>query len=364
MTALHPIRQVSVPPGKSGALEFRELRCFASVARAGNFGRAALELNISRPTISQQVGRLEEELGTQLLIRHGRGVTLTPSGACLLERLDAIMHLLAAPLEHDSASAAVSGTVSVGLPAEVGPLLVSPLVETFRRRWPRVALDIKEAVSGALESWVLDRRIDVALMQDPPILDELRIEPLLTESPGVVASPRAAVADCSRPLRLREVAELPLILPNPQHWIRRRLTSAGIQRGIAFDPVFQIDSPALTREMVRNGLGCTVLPSMAVREEIARGTLVFRPIDQPSLATTHAVAFHRAGSGPVVLAMVELIRESIRSLVADGAWTGARLVTPCADPIGMGAEPLLPMPAWQVSGGDTAQQSLEQVEGD
>src|SRR4030088_2888751 len=65
------------------ALELRELRYFHSVARTGNFGRAARELNIGQPNVSHQVQKLEQELGTQLLIRHGRGVTLTQAGSCL-----------------------------------------------------------------------------------------------------------------------------------------------------------------------------------------------------------------------------------------------------------------------------------------
>src|SRR5215471_10881747 len=80
------------------SLHQRALRYFHSVARTGNLGRAARELNVSQPAISQQMRKLEEGLGTQLLVRHGRGVMLTPAGACLRDRLDTIMHLLSAPL--------------------------------------------------------------------------------------------------------------------------------------------------------------------------------------------------------------------------------------------------------------------------
>jgi len=63
------------------ALELRELRCFRSVARTGNFNRAARELNTSQPNVSYNVQKLEQELGTQLVIRHRRGVTLTQAGS-------------------------------------------------------------------------------------------------------------------------------------------------------------------------------------------------------------------------------------------------------------------------------------------
>ena len=81
------------------ALGLRELRYFLSVAQTGNLGRAARDLNISQPAISLQLRKLEEGFGTPLLLRHGRGVTLTPAGASLRDRLHTVMRLLASPLD-------------------------------------------------------------------------------------------------------------------------------------------------------------------------------------------------------------------------------------------------------------------------
>ena len=85
------------------ALGLRELRYFLSVAQTGNLGRAARDLNISQPAISLQLRKLEEGFGTPLLLRHGRGVTLTPAGASLRDRLHTVMRLLASPLDDASA---------------------------------------------------------------------------------------------------------------------------------------------------------------------------------------------------------------------------------------------------------------------
>src|SRR5215471_13425016 len=75
-------------------LGLRELRYFLSVAQTGNIGRAARDLNVSQPAISIQLRKLEEGFGAQLLLRHGRGVSLTPAGACLRDRLQTVMQLL------------------------------------------------------------------------------------------------------------------------------------------------------------------------------------------------------------------------------------------------------------------------------
>src|SRR4051812_14634817 len=162
--------QAAVSPSPSGmslgglasrALELRELRYFHSVARTGNFGRAARELNIGQPHVSHQVQKLEQGLGTQLLIRHSRGVTLTPAGSCLMERLDVILGLLNAPLEQAATPEQTTGTISLALSAESAPLLAPRLLEACSTRWPDVTLAIREGISASLEQWVLDRRVDI-----------------------------------------------------------------------------------------------------------------------------------------------------------------------------------------------------------
>jgi len=308
--------------------DLRELRYFHSVARTGNFGRSARELNISQPAISHQMRKLEESLGTQLLVRHGRGVMLTPAGACLRDRLETIMQLLASPLDEEVAAATVPGTVSLAVPAEAGPLLAAPLAREFRARWPNVALDIREGSGSELEEWVLHRRVDIAIVQDPPVLAELEVLPILTESLGVVAPVHSRMAEGHGPLRLRDLTGESLILPGPQHWIRRRVDSAAQQHGLRLVPTMQVSSVASTKVMVRNGIGCTILPLTAVQDEAARGALAFRPISHPPLTSTCALAFRRQAANAVVAEFADIAREAMAALVDSGAWPGAQIIKP------------------------------------
>jgi LysR family transcriptional regulator, nitrogen assimilation regulatory protein len=305
-------------------LELRELRYFHSVARTGNFGRAARELNIGQPNVSHQVQKLEQELGTQLLIRHGRGVTLTQAGSCLMERLDVILGLLDAPLEPAPVPERTIGSISVALPPETAPLLVPRLLEACRERWPHVTLAIREGVSASLEEWVLDRRVDDALLQYPPALDELTIEPVVTERLGLVSGVRTIRLEGSDSVRVRQLGGLQLILPHPRHWIRRLVDSAAFRRGVVLNRVQQVDGVALTKEMVRDGAGHTVLPFVAVRDEVSRGTLSFLPIDHDPLLTVHAIA-SRSGVAPApfVTEVGRVLRDVMSGLAKSGAWTGA-----------------------------------------
>lgn len=309
-------------PGR--ALELRELRYFHSVARTGNFGRAARELNIGQPNVSHQVQKLEQELGTRLLIRHGRGVTLTQAGSCLMERLDVILGLLNAPLEPAPAPEQTTGTISLALPSESAPFLVPRLLEAARTQWPDLTLVIREGVSASLEEWVLDRRVDIAVLQDPPALPGLDIKPVVTERLGLVSGVRTIRLEDMDSVRVRHLAALRLILPHPRHWIRRLVESAAFRRGIVLNQVQQVDGVALTKEMVRDGYGHTILPFVAVRDEVARGSLAFCPIDREPLLTVHAIA-SRGGAAPdpFVTEVRHLLRDEMFRLARSGAWAGA-----------------------------------------
>ena len=308
--------------------DLRELRYFHSVARTGNFGRSARELNVSQPAISHQVRKLEEGLGTQLLVRHGRGVMLTTAGACLRDRLETIMRLLASPLDEGGAVGTVPGTVSLAVPAEAAPLLAAPLAREFRARWPQVVLDIREGSGGELEEWVLHHRVDIAIIQDPSGLGEIDVSPVLTENLGLVAPVQFRVAEGHGPLRLRDLVSELLILPGPQHWIRRRVDSAAQRCGVRLVPALQVNSVVSTKVMVRNGIGCTVLPLTAVSDEVARGALAFRPISHPPLTATCALAFRRPANNAVVAEFADIAREAMAALVDSGAWPGAQILKP------------------------------------
>jgi LysR family nitrogen assimilation transcriptional regulator len=354
--------------GPVGTVELRELRYFAAAARAGNLARAAQELNVTASAISQQLRKLEDQFGTQLLIRHGRGVIPTPAGAALLERIDDVLRLLAAPLEQPPPAPSFCGTVTVAVPTEVGALLAAPLVEQVRRRWPDLALQLQDAAGDGIVSRLLGGKVDIALLQDPPELDELMVQPLLTEALGLVVSPRSALARNSQPMRLRDLAGVTLVLPNPRHSLRRLLARVGFQRGVRFDVAVQVDGAAMTKAMVRNGTVCTILPAAAVSDEIARGALVFRLIEQPGLTITQAIATRRQAA-PIVREVAAAIGEAIRSLATDGTWPGARLVAGAIVPTPIEARALDKRPdtapePWQLPRREPMRSRLEFAEGD
>ena len=172
-------------------MESRELRNFARVARCGSFSRAADELGIAQPALSRQILKLERELGVSLFVRHGRGVHLTTAGSLLLDRADAITHLIYRTSEEVTQNHTRGGSVVLGVPPAAGLLIVPPLVERLRAESPQLTLHLREGVSTLLQEWLLDRRIDIAVLHNPPPLEVLEINPMLRERMVVIGPTRA-----------------------------------------------------------------------------------------------------------------------------------------------------------------------------
>jgi LysR family nitrogen assimilation transcriptional regulator len=316
-------------PNGRRATDIRELRTFVQVARTGSISRAAERLNIAQPALSRQVQKLERELGVPLLVRHGRGVTLTRAGALLLERAETLIHEFE-QIPHDvrASEDAFTGHVVLGVPPAAGLLVAPAVYKLFRSRWPKAALQIREGISSLLEEWLLDRRLDVAVLHNPPPLDDIDIIPVLHER-MVLACPPSAEPGADRPITFSDIGSVRLILPSAPHSNRRLVERAAIQHGTRLHLMLEVDSVPLTKAMVQSGVGSTILTYASVAPELAAGTLTVRPIHRPPLTSIIALGVPRDTQARWLRAeLTGLVREVIAELVASGTWQGARLLTP------------------------------------
>jgi LysR family nitrogen assimilation transcriptional regulator len=308
-------------------MELREIRYFAQVARSGSFSDAAQELRIAQPALSRKVRKLEQELGVELLVRHGRGIRLTEAGSNFLKNAEAIDHLVRQSGDQLKAKvAAPIGHAALGVPPAAGLLVIPPVIERFRPAWPLVSLHIREGISTSLQEWLLDRRIDVALLHNPPPLQAIEAVPVLTERMVVIGPPaRKTRADPRPHLRIRDLADLPLIMPSLPHNNRRLLEQAAVQHGVNLNILFEVDSVGLTKQLVSRGLGYSVIAASAVSEEVARGAMRAIPIERPALTATIAIATpHGAPPSAFVSDLIAKLRETVRDLARSGVWANAR----------------------------------------
>lgn len=299
------------------------------VARAGSVSRAAQELRLAQPALSRQIKKLEHELGVPLFTRHGRGVRLSAAGSLLLQRAEAINDLVrqtSDEIREDRSPA--SARITLGVPPAAGRLMIPPFAERFQKEWPQTTLHMREGVASSLQEWLLDKRIDIAVLHNPPHLETLNIIPLLTERMCVVGPPARYLKGGRHraSFRIHELGELPLILPNMAHTNRRLVEHAALEHGVRLNIKIEADSVAFAKAMVEKGLGYTILTYAAVQDEVERRKLTVYPIVRPTLVTKVTIVTLRDKQLPKLTQETSaLLHEVCRTLVRSKVWAGATL---------------------------------------
>ncbi|SIS54770.1 LysR family transcriptional regulator [Paracoccus saliphilus] len=303
-------------------MDIRQLRYFLAIVEEGSFSRAAKRLNIAQPALSLHVRKMEETLGTPLLLRHSSGVSATEAGSLLVERARPLL----AGFDHmheelHQVGKQPGGTVRIGLPGTISGILSVPLIAHIHRRHPRIKLIIAEAMSGFVGEWLEEGRIDLGVLYGATNSRQVRLEPLLQEE-LVILLP-TGITD-SAPASLATLTSMPLILPSASHGLRRMIQQRMQEAGLTFDPAIEVDSYACIKRLVQDGFGCSVLPVHAVVEEVERGLLQARPFADDRLWRSAYLASHstRLLSRAATAASL-CLREVTAELIGQGNWLGA-----------------------------------------
>lgn len=314
-------------PGE--AVDFRELRYFSYVAELRSFSRAAAQLRIAQPALSRCVRQLEEELGVPLFDRHGRGVTLTEAGRTLYERAQTLLHGLRQAREDVAMTSGVPrGSLRLAVPPAVGQVLAPPLIERYRALYPQVSIHIHEGFSGYMHEWLTSGRVDVAVMHNPVPNQSLEIRHLLTEHifviiPGPVAEGRKRWS-CKDSYHIKDLANVPLILPSRPHSLRVLMEQVAAEQGISLNIVFEVDGLPTIKSLIMRGLGATVLTYVAATNEVAAGSLAAVRFDPPGIQWRLDVASRRDRAKTLAAReLIRLIDEEVQDLVRRGIWQGS-----------------------------------------
>src|SRR6266568_1589497 len=195
-------------------MELRSLAYFARIAELGSITRAAAHLRLAQPALTRHVQRLEEELGVALFTRANRGVRLTEAGEKLLDSATRILRDVERTGDEIRAQDAhPSGRIILGITPTLCPVLVPELFARMRRDFPLVELKVMHAGMVRLEAFLIDGRVDVALLSE---LSRSRLivstglaeeEMVLVMQPG--ARPSSAVGGI---VGGEELGQIPLIL--------------------------------------------------------------------------------------------------------------------------------------------------------
>jgi DNA-binding transcriptional LysR family regulator len=240
-------------------VELRQLEYFVAVARHRHFGRAAEAVYVTQPALSQQVRRLEAELGLALLKRTSRGVELTPAGEDLLPRAEQILagvaHARGAMDEH---TGVVRGTVRVA--ATTGDALHLPeVLAAFHREHPGVRLALRHASATEVLALLRRRAVDLAVLAlGSEDTAGLRVEPLAEEPLRAIAPPDDPFK--AVPTGLEDLRGRPFVLPEPGTALRETVMDACQTQGFSPVPLLEVSDPATVRFLVSAGLGVSLVP--------------------------------------------------------------------------------------------------------
>lgn len=245
-------------------MELHQLRYACAIAETGSFSRAAERCQIAQPSLSQQVLKLEEELGAKLFDRLGRGVRLTESGRAFLLHARAVLeHVDLARASVAANDSVIRGSVTIGAIPTVAPYLIPRYAADFTKRYPDARLRIVEETTPVLIEGLRDLSIDFALLALPVRHKDLDLQPIRTE-PLLAALPKNHPLASSDSLTLAELRGESFVLLRDGHCFRD--LSLSICRSANVNPNIAFESGQFSSilGMVAAGIGLSLVPDMAV----------------------------------------------------------------------------------------------------
>ena len=293
------------------------------VAQMKSFTKAASQLHIAQPALSRQVHKLEEELDVKLFQRHARGVQLTDAGLMLQKKTEVLfreLHEMRSEIK--GAGGVAKGHLKIAAPPVAGAILLPGFLARMRAELPNVSLHLLEGVSSALQGWLLNNEVDLAILHNAPPLPNLKLYPLIHESMYVVGPMDGVLTGDT--CRLHDLQGLPLILPSHPHFNRLLIEQAAIQHNLRLNITLEVDGIGLTRELVGLGFGYGFMTHAGAIQKVNFGNIKTARLTAPHLSSELSLV-HLAQSQitPMLAHAIRLLQETVTSVVAADRWPGA-----------------------------------------
>src|SRR5258708_24966623 len=248
-------------------MELHQLRYFCAVAETGSFSRAAEQSHVSQPSLSQQIMKLEDELGARLFDRLGRSVRLTELGKTFLPRARAVLRELeAARGDVLEGKDFIGGSINVGVIPTVAPYFLPPRLTVFSRKFPQVRLTIVEEITPVLLDRLRAGTIDVAILALPLRGHEFESAPLLTER-LFAALPKKHKLNSRPSLSLKDLRAEPFLLLRDGHCFRDTAVASCGRALLHPQVVFQSGQFSSLLSTVGAGMGVSIVPEIAIEKK-------------------------------------------------------------------------------------------------
>jgi DNA-binding transcriptional LysR family regulator len=297
-------------------MTLQQLRYFLTAADKGSFSAAAESLLMAQPSLSEQIRRLEAELGVALFMRAGRRLVLTEAGRMLRPHAERTLAAAEEAVESvKEVRTLTGGTVSFGTFGSAHHYLLGGLVQDFRRRYPDVRVRVVGQNSAEVADAVRDGVLEAGLVALPVDDGGLEVRPSIREENHYVsASPQRA----AKPKTIEDLAEAPLILYDarwgPVDPMRRQLAERAQRAGVRLEPQIEVEYLTAALDLAARRLGDTIAdPSVLVTRGFAR-KLTSVSLDPPLYDTYAFITRRNAHLSPATRAFMELAEKRVAAM--------------------------------------------------
>lgn len=273
-------------------MEIHQLTYFVAVAQTGSFSRAAEQCHVAQPSLSQQIIKLEQELGEPLFDRLHRRVALTEAGRLLLPKATLILSEVNDIKVHLTKDIHEGrGILSVGFIPTIAPFVLPHTIQRFAESFPHARLQVQEDLTGSLIQGVVDGRIDVAITSLPILNSQITTIELSSE-PLLVASAVEDQMNQQAFIHVRELEQHPFIALDDMHCLGVQVQDFCYKQNLDVRIVCNTTQLATVHRCVSLGLGISLVPqAQAVLD--TSGRISYRPLVDATPERKIAAAMHR-----------------------------------------------------------------------
>jgi LysR family hydrogen peroxide-inducible transcriptional activator len=287
-------------------MEIHQLRYFCAVARSGSFTKAASLEGIAQPSLSEQISRLEQSLGSKLFDRLGRGVQLTEAGRALLPEAQNILRQVnGARTKVESLRQGVAGRLVIGCIPTITPYFLAPNLPDFAESFPDVELRLIEETTPALVEMLQGGDIDLAVISPPVTNPDMVCSDLFREPILVAINPDHPLAR-ERSVSLSRLKDEKLLLLKEGHCFRDNALTVCSRSRAMFGNTFETNQFSSILSLVAAGFGVSLVPRMAAT---AGSGCAFIPLDREAHRRIGYMRVRQHALGTAQKAFLRWLRE-------------------------------------------------------
>ena len=298
-------------------MDIRQLKYFLVIANSGSFSQAAKKIYVVQSALSHNIAQLEDELGTQLFERHPRGVKLTKAGELLCDYATQILDIVTqAKNEIGNVKPDLKESIWVGLNYTISQQLMPSLVKRLSDEFPYIKLGIEEDLSAVLIDYLIEGKLDVAVVYNPIGDESFNTIPLFKERVCCIGN-ADFLGNTSEPIKFSELLKLPMILPRQVDNLKGVISDSNLRKKLSDACIMEVNSLSALLSMLKEGLGCTALSASTISNYSDKGELVVRPIIEPDISRTLNIIYLKHTKNDALLEKISrLIKAHVYESVA------------------------------------------------